>query len=52
MKKNKAIGALLLVLAVSTIIGMVINNAAYWFIYNYVTIILSLIYGVVLLRQR
>ncbi len=52
MKKNKVIGLLLLILALSTISGMVINNDIYWFIYNYVTIILSVICGIALLRQN
>ncbi|MFA5089963.1 MAG: hypothetical protein WC510_02865 [Candidatus Omnitrophota bacterium] len=52
MKKNQVIGLLLLVLAIYTIIGMAMNNATYWAIYNYVTIILSVISGIVLLRQK
>jgi len=52
MKMNKVIGLLLLVLAISTIIGMVIENAAYWLTYNYLTIALSAIGGIVLLKQR
>lgn len=52
MAKNKVIGILLLVLAISTIIGMVANNDTYWLIYNYITIILSVIYAVILLKQK
>jgi hypothetical protein len=52
MKPNKLIGTLLLILVVSTIIGMAINNAAYWTVYNYATIILSVIAGIVLLKQK
>jgi len=49
---NKVIGFLLLVLAISTVVGMVIVNATYWSVYNYVTIILSVICGVILLKQK
>ncbi len=52
MKKNKVIGQLLLVLAIYTIVGMVINNSTYWFIYNYVTIIFSVLSSIALLRQK
>jgi len=52
MKKNAVIGLLLLVLAIATIVGMIINNDTYWFIYNYVTIIFSVISGIVLLNQK
>jgi NO-binding membrane sensor protein with MHYT domain len=52
MKKNKVIGTLLLVLAVATIAGMAINNATYWIVYDYITIILSLLIGISLLKQK
>lgn len=52
MKNNKVIGLLLLILAISTIIGMAANNDTYWAIYNYLTIILSVVYGIALLRQK
>ncbi|MFA5038620.1 MAG: hypothetical protein WC732_02960 [Candidatus Omnitrophota bacterium] len=52
MKKNKVLGALLLVLAVSTVVGMIIQNDAFWNIYNYVTIILVVISGLALLKQK
>ena len=48
MKKNKVIGTLLLILAVSTITGMLIENATFWLIYNYATIALSTISGIIL----
>lgn len=51
MKKSKLIGLLLLVYAVYTIVGMVVDDATYWQIYNYVTIIFSVISGIVLLKQ-
>ena len=50
MKKNKVIGVLLLVLAVSTIAGLVINKDAFWTIYNWASIIFSVISGIVLLK--
>ncbi|MEI6832104.1 MAG: hypothetical protein WCK61_05310 [Candidatus Omnitrophota bacterium] len=52
MKNNKVIGLLLLVLAMLTIVGMVINNNAYWGVYNYITLIISLFGGIVLLKQK
>jgi len=50
MNKNKVIGVLLLVLAIVTIVGMVMNNAVYWTIDNYVTITFSVLSGIVLLK--
>jgi len=35
MKKNKVIGVLLLILALATIIGMIIENPTFWLVYNY-----------------
>jgi hypothetical protein len=52
MKTNKVIGLLLLILAVSTVMGMIINNAAYWSIYNYAVIIISALSGIILLKQK
>jgi len=52
MKKNKVIGALLLILAISTITGMLIENATFWLTYNYATIALSLICGIILLKKK
>ncbi len=51
MKKNKIIGLLLLLLAICTIVGMVINDNTFWLVYNYVTIILSVISGILLLKK-
>jgi len=51
VKKGKLIGLLLLVFAVYTIVGMVVDDSTYWQIYNYVTLIFSVISGIVLLRQ-
>ncbi len=50
MKKNKIIGVLLLVLAVATITGMIINKDAFWTIYNWAVIIFSVVSGIVLLK--
>ena len=52
MKKNKVIGMLLLILAISTIVGMVIKNDTFWLVYNYATIILSVICGIILLKRK
>ena len=52
MGKNKVIGLLLLILAVFTIVGMVKANDAYWSIYNYVTIVVCGVSGMILLKQK
>jgi len=52
MKKNKISGLLLLLLAMATIIGIFMNNDAYWLMYNYATIILSTLIGISLLMQK
>jgi hypothetical protein len=52
MKKNKVIGALLLILAVYTIAGMIIDNLTYWIIYNCLTISFSVISGIILLKEK
>jgi len=52
MKNNKVIGLLLLILAIATIVGMIIDNATFWSIYNYATIIFSVLSGIVLLKQK
>lgn len=52
MKKTKVIGILLLIFAIFTIVGMVIEDDNYWAIYNYVTLIFSVISGIVLLKQK
>ncbi|MDP8297839.1 MAG: hypothetical protein RAP41_06630 [Candidatus Orphnella occulta] len=51
MKKNKIIGALLLILAVYTIAGMIVASDAFWLIYNFVVIISCVISGILLLRE-
>ena len=52
IKANKMIGVLLLIFTVYTIIGMVLANDAFWGVYNYVTLIFSVISGIVLLKQK
>ena len=52
MNKKKILGLLLLVLAVFTVVGMVIENDAFWAVHNYCTILLSVLSGVVLLKQK
>ena len=52
MKKNQVIGLLLLILAILTVMGMVINRDAYWSVHNYLTILISLIGGIFLLKQK
>ncbi len=52
MNKNKVIGILLIVLAAATILGMAVENAAYWLIYNCITVLFSVLGGIILLRQK
>ena len=53
MKMNKIIGILLLALAVGTIVGRVLNNDAYWDVYNYATLLVSVVGGgILLLKQK
>ncbi len=49
---NKVVGMSLLVLAGATVVGMVIKSDTYWLNYNYITIILSVIFGISLLRRK
>lgn len=51
MKTTKVIGILLLLFAVYTIIGMIIADQSFWTVYNYVTLIFSVVSGIVLLKQ-
>jgi hypothetical protein len=52
MQKNKVIGILLLVLSISTLTGLALNNDKFWVIYNYIVIIFGIIGGFVLLKQK
>lgn len=52
MKKNRVIGLLLLVLAVYTILGMILANDTYWSVYNYVTLVFSVLSGIALLKEK
>lgn len=52
MNTNKLVVLFLSVLVVTTVIGMVLNNDAYWNIHNYGTILLSVICGILLLKQK
>ena len=52
MKKSKIIGVMLLILAVTTIVGMIVDNVIFWIIYNWATIILSTIGGITLLKEN
>ncbi|MDD5454897.1 MAG: hypothetical protein PHW62_05325 [Candidatus Ratteibacteria bacterium] len=49
MKDNKIIGGLLLVLAVVTIVGMIVNSDDFWAVYNRTVIVFSVVGGIVLL---
>ncbi len=52
MNNNKVLGTLLLGLAIYTIVGMVLENFTFWKIYNYITILLTVSSGIVLLRKK
>ena len=52
MKKSKVIGILLLIFAIYTAVGMAIENGVYWRIYNYVTLVFSVLSGFVLLKEK
>ncbi|MFA7255619.1 MAG: hypothetical protein WC133_05940 [Candidatus Omnitrophota bacterium] len=52
MRIHKTLGVLLLILAVATVAGLVLNSDAYWQIYNYCTILISVAGGVFLLKQK
>ncbi|MDD5505188.1 MAG: hypothetical protein PHR73_00295 [Candidatus Omnitrophica bacterium] len=52
MKKTKVIGALLLVFAVFTVLGMILANETYWGVYNYVTLAFSVLSGIALLNEK
>ena len=52
MKTNKLIGVLLLVLTAATVLGMILKDQAYWNVYNYATILICGVGGIVLLRQK
>ncbi|MFA7283788.1 MAG: hypothetical protein WC066_04505 [Candidatus Omnitrophota bacterium] len=52
MKSVKIIGVLLLVYAVVTIVGMVIENNDFWAVYNYITLVFSIVSGIILLKQK
>jgi len=52
MKKIKIIGVLFLLFAACTLIGMLIENAEYWRVYNYLTLVLSVYSGIVLLTAK
>lgn len=41
-----------MVLAAGVVVGRVLNSNAYWTVYNYVTILVTALRGMVLLRQK
>ncbi len=51
MKNKKLIAIVLILVIVLTIVGMVIDNAAYWLSYNYVIMIIALIGAISLLKK-
>jgi len=52
VKKNQAIGILMLFLAVYTIAGMVLKSDSFWLVYNYITLAFFVIGGIALLKNE
>jgi len=52
MKTNQIVELFLLGLVIFTVIGMALKSDAYWQIYNYGTILGSVLCGLLLLRQK
>ncbi|MFA7677482.1 MAG: hypothetical protein WCY34_04865 [Candidatus Omnitrophota bacterium] len=52
MKKNKAIGIALIVLALLVVTGLVIEKAKYWFPLDCVTIAVCAVSGILLIREK
>jgi len=51
MKSKKLVGIMLLVLFITTVVGMVIDNSTYWLSYNYAVIIFAIVGAVSLLKK-
>jgi len=52
MKKNKAIGIVLVVLGLGVIAGLFINEAKFWYPIDYVTIGVCVITGILLVKGK
>ena len=52
MKTNKFVVLFLLALVITTVVGMVLNNDAYWNIHNYGSILFSVVCVILLLKQK
>lgn len=52
MKTNKIVVLFLLALVITTIVGMILNSDAYWSIYNYGTLLFSVVCIILLLKQK
>ncbi|HQP91936.1 MAG TPA: hypothetical protein PLU24_04605 [Candidatus Omnitrophota bacterium] len=52
MKKTRVLGISLLLLAVLTVVGMVLQSDAFWNFYNYLTLVICIFGGVSLLKQK
>ena len=52
MKTNKIVVLFLLALVITTVVGMVLNNDAYWNIHNYGSILFSVVCVILLLKQK
>ena len=52
MSKTKVIGVLLLIVAFATIAGVIIDNVAYWLAYNWIVIVVCVISGIILLKEK
>jgi len=52
MKNTKVIGVLLLIFAAITVLAMIIDNNDLWSVYNYLTLVLTISSGVILIKQK
>ena len=52
MKTNTIVLLFLLVLVITTVVGMVLDHNGYWTIHNYGSIFFSVICGLLLLKQK
>jgi len=51
-RMNKLIGLILLVLAAGTVVCMRIDNNSVWNVYNYIMIVMLIVSGILLIKQK
>ena len=52
MGRSKRLGVILLVLTAATVAGLILNQDAYWAVYNYASIVVTTVCGFTLIRQK